>query len=167
MPNTDGIIDFRSDTNSSPQLAMNEFALKARVGNSHEREDSSENALLEYAAELLGKPAALFLPSGTMCNLIAFRVHCKAGEEIILDELYHPLHFEGGGYATVANLTVKTVRGTRGIFTASQVEQALAPREHYFPQSRLVCLEQTCNLGGGKIWPLANIAAINAVKNIT
>src|SRR3546814_5182357 len=105
-------------------------------------------------AELLGKEAAVFLPSGTMCNEIAYRVWCGQGNEIILHETGHALHFEAGGPAALAGAMTRTVPGARGIFTGAEVEAAIRPKTRHAPRQKVVSIENTANLGGGAVWPL-------------
>jgi len=114
-------------------------------------------------AELLGKEAALFLPSGTMCNEIALRVHCRPGEEMLAHKTAHPIHFETGGPAALAGVNVRSLDGARGQYDAATLEAAIRPDSRHMPRSRLVWVEQTSNLGGGSIWPLSNIRAVTAV----
>src|SRR5438552_156137 len=111
----------------------------------------------------LDKNAAVFLPSGTMCNEIALRVHARAGEEVIAHHTAHPIHFETGGPAALAGVNVRSVDGARGQFDAAAVEAAVRPSSRYAPRSRLVWVEQTSNLGGGSVWPLERIEAVTAV----
>jgi threonine aldolase len=114
-------------------------------------------------AELLGKEAALFLPSGTMCNEIALRVHCRPGDEMIAHRSAHPIHFEGGGPAALAGVNVSALEGARGQYDVDAVTAAIRPDNRYMPRSRLLWVEQTSNLGGGSIWPLARITAVTDV----
>ena len=113
-------------------------------------------------AELLGHEAALFLPSGTMCNQIALRLHARpGGDEVILDRTSHPVNSEAGGPAQVSGLMIRTLDGAGGVFTPEQLEAAVRPAgNRYMPRSRLVSVEQTSNLGGGHVWPLETIRAV-------
>jgi threonine aldolase len=115
------------------------------------------NLLQELVADLLGKEAALFLPSGTMCNQISFALHCRPGDEILMDETAHPLNFEAGGPAAMASALVRPLRGERGIFTATQVTDAIRPPDRHNPKTRAVSVEQTTNIAGGACWPLEAI----------
>jgi threonine aldolase len=152
MP-TNGLIDLSSDTATQPTAAMRAFMAQAPVGDEQRREDPSVNRLQEMAAELTGKEAALFLPSGTMCNAIAIKIHTQPGDEIILDKTAHPYTSEGGGPAALAGVSVALLDGVRGVFTAEQVAAAIRPSGPHSPQSRLVSMENTTNTGSGKIWP--------------
>jgi threonine aldolase len=113
-------------------------------------------------ADLLGKEAALFLPSGTMCNEIAMRVHCRPGDEMLAHRTAHPIHFEAGGPAALAGVNVGVLDGPRGQFDAAAVDAAVHPENRYMPRTRLLWVEQTSNLGGGSIWPLERIRAVAA-----
>jgi threonine aldolase len=134
----------------------------AEVGDEQRGRDPTTNALQERVAELLGHEAAVFLPSGTMCNEIAFRVHARpGGDEVLLDRTSHPVGFEAGGPAQLAGLMIRTLDGDRGVFTADQLEAAIRPPyNRYAPRSRLVSVEQTTNLGGGRVWPLDTVRAV-------
>jgi threonine aldolase len=150
---TNGLIDLSSDTATHPTAEMRAFMAQAPVGDEQRREDPSVNRLQEIAAELTGKEAALFLPSGTMCNAIAIKIHTQPGDEIILDRTAHPYTSEGGGPAALAGVSVALLDGVRGVFTAEQVEAAIRPSGPHSPQSRLVSMENTTNAGSGKVWP--------------
>ena len=150
---TNGLIDLSSDTATHPTQAMRDFMAQAPVGDEQRREDPSVNRLQEIAAELTGKEAALFLPSGTMCNAIAIKLHTQPGDEIILDKTAHPYTSEGGGPAALAGVSSALLDGVRGVFTAEQVEAAIRPSGPHSPQTRLVSMENTTNAGSGKVWP--------------
>ena len=155
-------IELRSDTKTRPTEGMRRAMAAADVGDDHAREDPTCNRLCDMVAELLGQEAALFLPSGTMCNEIAYKIHCRSGDEIILDRTAHPLHFEAGAPAALAGAMVRTVEGVRGVFGAEDVEAAVRHQDQYSPRSRVVSVEQTSNLGGGTVWPreaLRDVAA--------
>jgi threonine aldolase len=156
------VVNLFSDTQTRPTPAMREAIARAEVGDEQRFDDPTVNALQERVAELLGKEAALFLPSGTMCNAIGFRLHLRpGGDEVILDRTSHPVHYEAGGPAALSGAMVHPVDGAHGIFTAEQVAEALRPPgDRYAPRSRLVSIEQTTNVGGGRIWTLAEIDAV-------
>ncbi|MCP5366176.1 MAG: DegT/DnrJ/EryC1/StrS family aminotransferase [Hyphomicrobiales bacterium] len=156
------MIDFYSDTTTRPGRAMREAVLTAEVGDEQRGLDPSTNALQARVAELLGHEAALFLPSGTMCNEIALRVHCTPGDEVICEQTSHIVNFESGGPAALSGVMIRTVEGDRGRFDAAAVAAAIRPPSRYFPASRLLCLEQTANLGGGAVWPLEQMQAVVA-----
>jgi threonine aldolase len=135
---------------------MREAMAAAEVGDEQRRLDPTTNVLQERVAALLGHEAALFLPSGTMCNQIALRLHIRpGGDEIILDRTSHPVNFEAGGPAQVSGAMIRTLDGDRGVFSPDQLRAAIRTSgDRYAPRSRVVSIEQTTNLGGGRIWPL-------------
>jgi threonine aldolase len=156
-------VDLYSDTVTRPTLEMRRFMCEAEVGDEQKHEDPTVNLLQEMVAELLGKEAALFLPSGTMCNEIALRVHCRPGEEMLAHKSAHPIHFETGGPAALAGVNVQSLEGPRGQYDAATLEAAIRPDSRHMPRSRLVWIEQTSNLGGGSIWPLEAVRAVTGV----
>ena len=156
-------VDLYSDTLTKPTREMRAFMCDAEVGDEQKGEDPTVNALQEEVAALLGKEAAVFLPSGTMCNEIALRVHCRPGDEMIAHRTAHPIHYEGGGPAALAGVNTSALDGPRGQYDAAAVEEAIRPASRYMPRSRLLWVEQTSNLGGGSIWPLARIKAVTDV----
>src|SRR6266536_20701 len=156
-------VDLYSDTVTRPTSEMRRFMCEAEVGDEQKHEDPTVNLLQEMVAELLGKEAALFLPSGTMCNEIALRVHCRHGEEMLAHKTAHPIHFETGGPAALAGVNVQGLDGPRGQYDAATLEAAIRPDNRHMPRSRLAWVEQTSNLGGGSIWPLAKVREVAAV----
>jgi threonine aldolase len=156
-------VDLYSDTVTRPTPAMRQAMAAAEVGDEQQREDPTVNRLQEMVAGLLGKEAALFLPSGTMCNQIAFAVHCRPGDEIILHEFAHPYLYEAGGPAPLVGAVMRPLSGSRGLFTAEQVRRAIHPPVHYMPRSRVVSIEQTSNISGGVCWPLAQLEEVCSV----
>ncbi len=153
-------VDFYSDTVTRPTPAMRRAMAEAEVGDEQQREDPTVNLLQDMVADLLGKEAALFLPSGTMCNQVAFAVHCRPGDEILLQEQAHPLLFEVGGPAAMVGAVLRPLVGPRGLFTADQVRQAVRPPAYYMPRTRAVSIEQTSNVIGGICWPIEQIEAV-------
>src|SRR6058998_2121433 len=141
---------------------MRRFMSEAEVGDEQKMEDPTVNLLCEMVAELLGKDAAVFLPSGTMCNEIALRVHARPGEEVIAHHTAHPIHFETGGPAALAGVNVRAIDGPWGQFDAAAVEAAVRPISRYAPRTRLLWVEQTSNHGGGSVWSLARLEAVTA-----
>lgn len=160
-------IDLSSDTATRPTTGMRAFMAQAEVGDEQRREDPTVNALQELVAELTGKEAALFLPSGTMCNAIAFTVHCRRGEAVILDRQSHPNTAEGGGPAFHAGVLLRTVDGERGVFTPEQVRAEVTAAGTHTSKTVMVSVENTTNRGGGKIWPLDRLKEIRAVADET
>jgi len=156
-------VDLFSDTVTRPTAEMRRFMCDAEVGDEQKLEDPTVNLLCEMVAELLGKEAAVFLPSGTMCNEIALRVHARPGEEVIAHHSAHPINFETGGPGALAGVNMRTIDGARGQFDAAAVEAAVRPASRYAPRSRLVWVEQTSNLGGGSVWPLERLEAVAKV----
>ncbi len=161
-PDRDISVDLYSDTVSRPTPAMRQAIAEAEVGNEQSGEDPTVNRLCRMTADLLGKEDALFLPSGTMCNEIAYRVHCEPGDEIILDKTGHALHFESGGPAALSGVMTRPLDGERGIFTAAQVHAAVRRPGRHDPASRLLSVENTANLGGGAVWPLERVREVTA-----
>jgi len=153
-------VDLSSDTVTKPTPAMRRFMCDAPVGDEQKGEDPTVNELQEMVAELLGKEAALFLPSGTMCNEIAMRVHCRPGDEMLAHRTAHPIHFESGGPAALAGVNVRPLDGARGQFDLAAVEEGVRPDNRHFPRSRLLWVEQTSNLGGGSVWPLERLEGV-------
>ena len=156
-------VNLYSDTQTQPTPEMRRAIAEAEVGDEQRGEDPTVNRLQDRVAELLGKEAAVFLPSGTMCNEIGYRVQARPGQEIILDKTAHALHHEAGGPAALSGLMTRPLDGRRGRFTAAQVEAALRPKDsRHHPQSAIVSIEQTTNQGGGGVWPLEQIQAVAA-----
>lgn len=153
-------VDLSSDTQTRPTPGMRQAIANAEVGDEQKREDPSVNRLQEMVCDLTGKEAAVFLPTGTMCNLIAHAVHCRPGDEIIMEEQSHPAHFEGGGPAVHSRAAVRLLATADGIFSPEQVVAAIRPDDPHFPRSRLLCVENTHNLKGGRIWPIPAISAV-------
>jgi len=154
------MIELFSDTKTKPTAAMRAAMANAEVGDERAGEDPTVNRLVERCAALLGKEAALYLPSGTMCNEIALAVHCKPGDEVLCDATSHIIGFEGGGPAALAGVMLNPIAGRRGIFSAAQLQEKLHPDRPYAPRQRLVEVEQTSNLGGGAVWPLATLREV-------
>jgi threonine aldolase len=157
------VIDFRSDTLTKPSPEMRRAMAEAEVGDEQYREDPTVNRLQEIAAELTGKEASLFVPSGTMCNAIAYVVHCRPGDAVFLERRAHPNIAEGGGPAIFAGVMMRSIDGERGVFTADQVRPYISNRGTHTSKSALVSVENTSNQGGGKIWPLEVLAGMRAL----
>lgn len=158
------VVNLASDTQTRPTPAMRQAIAAADVGDEQKLADPTTLALQERVAALLGHEAALFLPSGTMCNVIAFRLHLRRGDEVLVHRTAHPVHFEAGGLGDLAGAMLRTLDGEGGIFGADALEAAIrAPGDRYAPRSRLVSVEQTTNLGGGRVWPLDTVQAVLAV----
>ncbi|MGO9882446.1 MAG: threonine aldolase family protein [Solirubrobacteraceae bacterium] len=155
-------VNLYSDTQTRPTQAMREAMARAEVGDEQRGLDPTTRLLEERVAELLGQEAALFVPSGTMCNQIALRLHIRpGGDELILDRTAHPVNFEAGGPAQQAGAMIRTLEGDGGMFTAEQFEAAIrVDGTRHMPRSRLVSVEQTTNLGGGRVWPMPAIESV-------
>ncbi|HME95403.1 MAG TPA: GntG family PLP-dependent aldolase [Methylomirabilota bacterium] len=156
------VIDLYSDTLTKPTPDMRRFMCEAEVGDEQKGEDPTVNRLQEMVAELLGKEAAVYLPSGTMCNEIAVKVHTRPGDEVLADRTSHLIHFEGGGPGLLSGVLMTGLDGERGVFTGAQVRAGTHARSRYAPPTRLVSIENTSNLGGGRVWPLAAVADVSA-----
>ena len=157
------MIDLRSDTITKPTPAMRKAMYEAEVGDAVFSEDPTVNALEARTAELLGKEAAVYMPSGTMTNQVALRTHTEPGEEIIIEEQGHVYYYEGGAPAALSGVMCRLVKGERGIFTAEAVSELLRFEDIHFPRTRLICLENTHNRGGGSVWPMECIEEIAAL----
>ena len=151
------LIDLYSDTSTRPSPAMRGAMAEAEVGDEQKAEDPTTNALQARVADLLGKEAAVFLPSGTMCNAIALLVHGRPGDEVIAADVAHIFTSEAGGGSAFAGLQTWPLVTERGIFTGAQVDAAVREGGHRAPCSRIVAIEQTVNRGGGAVWPLSAI----------
>lgn len=155
-------IDLRSDTVTRPTPGMRKAMAEAKVGDDVFNEDPTVNALEERVAELLGKEAALFVPSGTMSNQIAVKAHTQPGDELLCDVNCHIYVYEQGGPAQLSGVTCRTLDGQYGILDAAPLEDnKIRPDNEHLVRTRLVCLENTHNRGGGKIYPLTKIQAIS------
>ncbi len=156
-------IDLRSDTVTRPTPAMRKAMLEAEVGDDVFGEDPTVNSLQERVAQMLGKEASLFVPSGTMANQLAIKSHTQPGDEVIIETTSHPYNFEGGGGAALSGIQFHCLKGHRGILDASQIVEAIRPEDHHFPVTRLICLENTHNRGGGAIYPIEKMREIYQV----
>jgi threonine aldolase len=156
------MIDLRSDTVTRPTPAMLAAMVAAPVGDDVYGEDPTVNRLEARVAELLGKEAAIYVPSGTMSNQIAVRLHCRPGEEILAARTSHLLLWEGGAPAALSGVTVRPLDGEYGILGVNDFRDQLAPADNHSPQTRLIWLENTHNRGGGRVHPFDSVAAIAA-----
>jgi threonine aldolase len=159
------VIDLSSDTATRPTQGMRDFMAKAPVGDEQRREDPTVNELQNLVAELTGKEAALFLPSGTMCNAIAFTVHCRRGDAVILDRHAHPNIAEGGGPALLAGVMVRPMDGERGIFSTDQARVEVSKQGTHTSRTAMISVENTTNRGGGKYWPAERLAELRTLAN--
>lgn len=154
-------IDFRSDTVTKPSIEMKEAMMTAVVGDDVFGDDPTVNKLQDMAAKLFAKEAALFCPSGTMANQIAIKIHTNSPGEVVCDELAHVYKYEGGGIGFNSGLATKLLKGDKGRLTVELIEPAINPDDIHFPPTQLVCLENTCNKGGGSIYDFEEIKKIN------
>jgi threonine aldolase len=156
-----GGVDLRSDTVTRPTAGMRAAMAAADVGDDVFGEDPTVNRLEERVADFLGKEAAIFVPSGTMSNQIAVRIHTRPGDELLCDGNCHIFQYEAGAPAALSGVTCRTFAGEDGILDLSQLEGEIHPDNQHLTVTRLICLENTHNRGGGKVYPLEKIAAIS------
>lgn len=159
------MIDLRSDTVTHPTPAMRQAMAEAPVGDDVFGDDPTVNALEKRVADLLDKEAAVYMPSGSMTNQVAIRTHTEAGDEVILEAEAHVYYYEAGGPGALSGVMCRLLPGERGVFTADALKAAFRPRNMHFPPTRLVCVENTHNRGGGSIWPLEGIVAVTSVAH--
>ncbi len=152
------MIDLRSDTVTKPTSAMREAIAKAVVGDDVLDVDPTIDALEKATAELLGKEDAIFMPSGTMTNQIALRVHCSPGDEFICDEGCHIYNYEQGAYAQLSGLATRTLEGQQGVIQLDHLKGKVRPDDDHMTRTRLLTIENTHNRGGGKVQPFDNVA---------
>jgi threonine aldolase len=150
-------INLLSDTQTRPTPGMREAIARAEVGDEQIGDDPTVNLLCERVADLLGKQAAVFMPSGTMCNVAATLVHCRPGDEILAHETAHIIAREGGAHAALGGFQIMPLPGADGQFTPDTLRAALHPRSRYQPPQTVVSVEQTANIGGGTIWKKADL----------
>lgn len=155
------VIDLRSDTVTQPSAPMREAIARAEVGDDVYGEDPTVNRLQEIAAGRLGKEAALFVPSGSMANQVAVRAHTEHGDAVIAGQWSHHFLFEAGAAGALSGVQFAMV-GEDGLFGPEDVHAAVYPREHHFAQTRLVCVENTHNRSGGRVFPFEQLQAVCA-----
>ena len=156
-------VNLLSDTQTRPTPAMREAMARAECGDEQIGDDPTVNLLCERVADLLGKEAAIFMPSGTMCNVAATLAHCQRGDEILAHKTAHIISREGGAHAALGGFQVTQLNGIDGQFSAKTFRAALHPRTRYEPAQTLVSVEQTANIGGGTIWAKDALEEISAV----
>jgi threonine aldolase len=161
------MIDLRSDTCSRPTPEMRQAMANAEVGDDVYGDDPTVKNLERHTAELLGKEDAVYMPSGTMTNQVAIRTHTEPGDAVLFDQNAHVYMFEGGAPAAFSGILPRPLPGVRGIFSAADVDAAMGLAHPFFPPTiqappRLLCLENTHNVGGGAIWPLEALCAVTA-----
>jgi len=158
-------INLYSDTQSRPSRAMKEAMMAAEVGDEQGGSDPTVWELCDRTAAALGKQAAMFLPSGTMCNQVAIATHCRPGDEILAHEDAHIQSSEAGAPGAISGVMIRGLPGERGMFTADTVREAIRPVSRYSPPQRLVEVEQTTNKGGGACWSVAGLRAVADVAH--
>ena len=154
------LVDLISDTATRPCPAMRKVMAQAPVGDEQLGEDPSVNALNDRVAQLLGKEAALFLPSGTMANQIALAVHCRSGDAIIAAQNAHIIGSEGAGAAVFAGTVIRGIDTPDGIFDADDLARQWRAPKVKSPKASVIAVEQTNNRGGGSVWPLETLRAV-------
>ena len=155
-------VNLSSDTQTRPTAAMKAAMMAAEVGDEQHGDDPTVHALCDRMAALLGKEAAVFVPSGTMCNQIALLTWCERGDEVLAHETAHIITSEGGAPGALAGVMVHGLKGARGQFDADDVEDAIRGRSRYDPPQSLLAVEQTSNKGGGSVWPVSRLEAVTA-----
>ncbi len=145
---------------------MRQAIASAEVGDEQAGTDPTVNRLQEVVAELLNKESALFLPSGTMCNEIAIKVHTDPGETVLADRMGHIIRSEAGAPGLLSGVLIDQLDGNRGIYTAAQVEAAITPGSFHVSKTTLLCAEQTHVFGGGTVWPLDQLQAVSDVARV-
>jgi len=160
----DKYIDLRSDTVAKPSRNMRKAMYEAEVGDDVFKEDPTVNRLEEYAAELLGKEAALYVPSGTMGNQICLNVLTNPGDEVICEFDSHIFNYESGSPAVLSGLQLTPVNGDLGVFSYEQVEPLIRPKDaYYMPRTKVIEVENTHNRAGGTIWPIEKIVELQEI----
>ena len=153
-------VNLYSDTQTRPTAAMKDAMMRAEVGDEQHGDDPTVHELCDRMAALLGKQAAVLLPSGTMCNQISILTHCRAGDEIIAHESAHIITNEGGGPGALTGATVLGLKGERGQFDAATLLAAFREKKRNVPTQTLLEVEQTANIGGGSVWPIDKLNAV-------
>ena len=158
------MIDLRSDTVTQPSEGMRKAMYDAEVGDDVFKEDPTVNELEEYAANLLGKEAALFVPSGVMGNQICLNVLTRPGDEVICEKDSHIFNYESGSPAALSGIQLHPIEGNLGIFNPEQVEEIVRPKSaYYMPRTKVIEVENTHNRAGGTIWPMEKIISLKSL----
>lgn len=155
------LIDLRSDTVTRPSLAMRQVMANAEVGDDMLGEDQTVNRLEKMVAEMFGREAAVFACSGTQSNQMGVRVHCVPGDELLINETGHISLFEGGAPAALSGVTVRTIAADGGFLDIPNLEGRIRSNDQHFPRTRLLCLENTTNIGGGRVYPLDQLQRVS------
>lgn len=154
------MIDLRSDTLTQPTKRMREAIFQATVGDDVYGEDPTINRLEEIAAEMLGKESAVFVTSGTQGNQLAVLAYCSPGDEVIIESESHIFYYEGGAISALAGVQPRPVQGIKGAMNPSAVKSAIRSEDIHFPDTSLICLENTHNRSGGSVVSIENMSAI-------
>ncbi|MBM4107312.1 MAG: aminotransferase class I/II-fold pyridoxal phosphate-dependent enzyme [Phycisphaerae bacterium] len=159
----DALIDLRSDTVTRPTPAMRQAMANAEVGDNVLGDDPTVQRLEDRIAQVMGKEAGCFVPTGTMANQTAIRAQTEPGDEILAHEDSHIIHYETGAPAALSGCMIRPLRGPRGLIDADLVEAMVRPWSQHFPASRLLVVENTHNRGGGSVWPLEQVRRVTEV----
>lgn len=158
------MISLASDTETRPTPAMREAMARADVGDEQRGEDPTVNRLQDRVAELLGKEAALWMPTGTFCNLVSVKVHTQPGDVVLADAMAHVIRAESAGAAVASGVLIEPISSARGVFDVEALRAALERVQTlpspYSPRPKLVCLEQSHNFGGGAVWPVETLESV-------
>ena len=157
------VVDLRSDTVTKPTREMRHAMASAEVGDDVFGDDPTVNSLQEYCADLLGKEAGLFVPTGSMGNLVSLGAQSRAGDEVVCEAGAHFLHYEGGSVAAHLGLVARPLPGTNGVITADQVATAVRTGTEHNPHTAVVAIENTHNMAGGRLFPLDEAQAISKI----
>lgn len=155
-------IDLRSDTVTQPSTAMRQFMAQAEVGDAVIDIDPTTERLERLTADMLGKEAAIFMPSGSMTNQIAIRLHCQPGDEFLCEENCHVYNYEQAAFAQLSGVVARTLPGVHGVLSPEQFEGTIRPINDHLVRTRLVCLENTHNRGSGKVQPFDTVQQITS-----
>lgn len=158
-------VNLYSDTQTKPGAAMKDAMMRAELGDEQYGDDSSVHALCDRMAELLGKQAAMFLPTGTMCNQIAILTHCRPGDEVLAHRHAHIISSEAGGPGALAGVMLTGLGGARGMFDVPTLQAAFREKRRHSPPQTLLEVEQTANFGGGAVWPIEQLNAVQAAAH--
>lgn len=154
------VIDLFSDTQTRPTDGMRAAMAGAIVGDEQSHSDPTTRALCRRVAAMVGLEDGVFMPSGTMCNLVSILVHTRPGDEVIVDDRAHIFSTEAAGAAAIAGVSINPIRTERGLFTRDDAEAAIRSASHTAPRSGMIAVEQTTSFSGGSIWPLDQLRAI-------
>jgi threonine aldolase len=157
---TANLIDMRSDTVTKPTAAMRQAIVNAEVGDDMSGEDPTVNRLERMVAEMLGKEAAVYNCSGTQSNQMALRAHCQQGDEILIEETGHIVNYEAGAAAALSGISARMLRGRGGLIDVADLDGKVRPDNQHYCVTRLVCVENTTNHGGGRVWPLPQFVRV-------